>query len=104
MKRLLALGIVGVVIVAVGLFVQSEVSVQNVQTEIVEKEVVVGELEKRISDAQNANLSDVEAKAQSAYDSAYNQAMKEIELEVISQYKSEIEVIETELEKEVGVY
>lgn len=70
----------------------------------VEKEVVVKELEARIKEAQNTAKNAIETKAQKAYDDAYGQAMKEVELEIVSAYKKEVEAIETSLSKEVGAY
>jgi predicted outer membrane protein len=104
MKRILVLTLVGVGILLAGLYISTDTIVEKSEPEIIERETVVSELEKRVSEAQNANLSDVQAKADSAYEEAYNQAMKEIELEVTKLYREEIEAKETELEKDVGIH
>jgi len=73
---------------------------QETKTEQVEVDM----LNKRITDAQDAAKADIAAKAQSAYDAAFEEAMTEIELEVTTNFRKEIETRELELAKEVESY
>lgn len=70
----------------------------------VEKVEVKSELDQRVEDAQAAAKETIEAKAKAAYDAAVNQALKQIELEVTSAYRKEVQDKETQLSKEVGRY
>lgn len=108
MKRLL-IALVGVGIAVGAFFVLTNVgSIVEVQNHIerveVEKEVVVPELDKRVMEAQEAARDEIKAKAQQAYDMAYEQAMKEVKLSVVETYRKEVQAMETELSKEVGAY
>lgn len=109
MKRLL-IALVGVGIVGVAVYaitnVGSSLEVVSPQVEHVEveKEVVVPELDKRVMEAQEAARDEIKAKAQQAYDMAYEQAMKEVKLSVVETYRKEVQAMETELSKEVGAY
>jgi len=105
MKKIIA---IGVVIGIVGLGVVTwksyilEGTVQYVQGEVVEKEVTVSDLEKRISDAISASSTAIETEASKAYEEKKTQMHKEVELQVTRAYKAEIEARETKLEKEVS--
>lgn len=102
MKRLLLplLG-VGIIlsIIAYGVYDREFVytAPEVVEKEVVKKEVV-SSLDERIQKAQEAQRAEVEARAQQAYDSAYDQAMLEIELEETAKYRAEIEQREEELQ------
>lgn len=104
-KVFVATGVVAVLLGAAH-YANKPIVAENVQTviETVTQTVEVSELTKRIEDEQNAQRSDVEALARTAYEETYAQKMLEIELRVTSEYRAEIEKREVELEKEVGVY
>lgn len=72
--------------------------------QVIEKEVEVDALEEAIKTAQNAKLSEIEASAQQAYDEAYTQEMKKVELQVITDFNSKIDARQVELEKETKQY
>ena len=100
-----------VAIVAIGLGIAATLLFPNVQTvtlpeKIVEVEKVEekSELAQRVEDAQEAAKESIEAKAKAAYDAAVSQALKQIELEVTSAYRKEVQEKETALSKEVGRY
>lgn len=66
--------------------------------------VMVDSLEERIKNAQEADLEQLEANAQAAYDASMQKGLKDIELQVIEDYQSELDERAKDLEKEVGVY
>lgn len=82
------------------------ITVDKIRTEVVEKvvEKEVPTLDKRIADAISASSTDIETKAQQAYEDAKKNAENEIALRITTEYRKEIEAMEVELEKEVGTY
>lgn len=74
------------------------------EREVVVETVVEKELDSRIKTAQDAKLAEVEAAAKKAYDNAYSHAMDEIKLEVLTEYRKEVQMMETELSKSVGAF
>lgn len=78
--------------------------VPGVVTEIVEKTVEISELEKRIADAQHASSTEIEEKAQEAYNEEKSRLLTEIELEVTRTYREEIEDREAKLEESVSSF
>jgi hypothetical protein len=72
--------------------------------QVIEKEVEVDMLEEAIKSAQNAKMSEIEASAQQAYDEAYTQEMKKVELEVIKDFNQKLDSRQVELEKETKTY
>ena len=83
----------------------TEPSVNNGDTVEVKKEIIIEkELDKRVEEAQKAAQEVIRAEAQAAYDSTYKQAMNEVKLKVVGEYKVEVEKLETELSKEVDAY
>ena len=97
------------VIVAVGLGLSALYFFPSVQTvtlpeRIVEKIEIKSDLTVRVEAAQNEAMSSIEEKAKAAYEAAKTQALKEIELDVISTYRKEVEAKETELSKELKTY
>ena len=74
------------------------------EEKIVEKEVQVDALDKAIRDAQTAKENDIKTAAQKAYDEAYSQEMKKVELEVIKSFGEKLDARQVELEKETKVY
>lgn len=74
-----------------------------------EKEDVVrvevkDELTERVTAAQTAAMDAIETDAKAAYEAAKTQALKKIELDVITSYRKEVQARETELSKSVGAY
>jgi hypothetical protein len=101
--------VLGAGIVIVGgltLFKQPDIVYERLEPEkeVVVETVVEKELDSRIKTAQEAKLAEVEAAAKKAYDAAYTQAMDEIKLEVITEYRKEVQQMETELSKSVGAF
>ena len=74
------------------------------EPQVVEKEVEVDALEQAIKSQQEAVLPQIEASAQKAYDEAYAQEMKMVELEVIAEFNKKLDARQIELEKETKVY
>ena len=91
------LSIAWIVIVIIGViggilyFVPSTQTVLNERVVEVEKVVEVPTLDKRIEDAQNEARSDIEAKAQEAYNAFVEKEMTRIADEVKAEYIAEIE-------------
>lgn len=73
----------------------------EVQVEV--KEVQVDALDKAIKDAQNAKESDIKTAAQKAYDEAYSQEMKKVELRVIDDFTKKLEQRQETLEGELSL-
>jgi hypothetical protein len=105
MKRLAIVVIVLAVILG-GIALPRPTKVEFVNTEptVVEKEVQVDALEQAIKDAQDAKEGDIKTTAQKAYDEAYSQEMKKVELEVIKSFGEKLDARQIELEKETKVY
>lgn len=76
--------------------------VQN--TQVVEKEVEVDALESSIQKAQDAKKAEIESLAQKAWQEAYDQEMKKVELEVIKSFNEKLNARQIELEKETKEY
>lgn len=100
------IALVAIVLIVGGVFVFPWTT--TYQAEVITKTETVTEvksdLTNRIDEAQAAAMGEVEAAAQAAYDEAKTQALKKIELDVITAYRKEVEAKETQLEKEVGTY
>jgi hypothetical protein len=77
---------------------------QEVERVEIEKEVVVDALEVKIKEAQDAARDTVQAKAQAAYDAAYEHEMKTIEVQVLKDVEAEIKTRRTGIEKQTGEY
>lgn len=74
------------------------------ETVVVEKEVEVDNLEKRIEDAQNAAQAEIEAKAQAEYDAVYTAEMAKVKAEVLLEVEQEIEAQRLEVESQIQAY
>lgn len=101
-KIILAVIVLGVVLGGIAL-TQKE-SVEYTAPQVVEKQVEVDALEQAIKSRQEAVLPQIEASAQKAYDEAYAQEMKMVELEVIAEFNKKLDARQIELEKETKVY
>lgn len=75
----------------------------TIEKEVI-KETIVSDIDVRIKQAQDSARAEVETKAQSAYNKAYEQAMLEIELEVTSKFRGEIEEREKVLQESSSAY
>lgn len=78
-------------------------SSQN-ETVVVEKEVEVDNLEKKIEDAQNAASGEIEAKAQAEYDAVYQAEMAKVKAQVLLEAEQEIEAQRLEVESQIQAY
>lgn len=107
MKRtvlMVALGVSVIVLLAYGLSRESVMEVTNEKIVEVEKEVVVDALEVKIKEAQDSARDTIQAKAQAAYDAAYEYEMKTIEAQVLKEVETEIKARRTDVEKETGAF
>lgn len=104
MKQLAIVVIVLGAIGGIALSVPSKTEYVAPEVVVEEKEVQVDALEKAIKDAQSSKEGDIKATAQKAYDEAYNQEMKKVELEVIRSFGEKLDARQIELEKETKQY
>lgn len=103
MKYFIALGVA--VVVGVGFWFLGTKPVEYIkETETVTETVEVDALEEAIKNAQEAKQSEIEAIAKKAYDEAYGQEMKKVELEVVKSFGEQLNARQTQLEKETKVY
>jgi len=91
MKPIIAMAIVGTILGGILIKTNSTQTYQAEEPVTVEKEIEVDVLKARVITAQEAAKEAIEAEAQKAYDRAVEQALLEIELEVTSQFRLEIE-------------
>jgi len=103
MKIMLSLGVVALIGVGI-MLLSSKTEVINIEPEVVEKEVEVDALEKSINEAQDAKKADIEAVANKAWQEAYDQEMKKVELEVIQSFNKKLDARQIELEKDTKVF
>jgi transcriptional/translational regulatory protein YebC/TACO1 len=104
MKAILwTLGVVTLVGVTVYLFPNKTI-VEVPETQVVEKEVEVDALEESINDAQDAKKAEIQSIADKAWQEAYDQEMKKVELEVIKSFNEKLNTRQIELEKETKTY
>lgn len=102
-KRIVAVGgIVG--LLGVGAYTAMPLLTEKVEyhTETVTEEVTVDALDVAIAEAKVASSTDIEARAQAAYEAAKRQAEVEVELRVTAEYRKRIEEREAALEKEAS--
>lgn len=106
MIRIAALAIVAVGLGLSALYFFPDVQTVTLPEKIVEvaKVEVKSDLAVRVEAAQNEAMAGIEEKAKAAYEAARTQALKEIELDVTSAYRKEVQEKETALSKEVGAY
>jgi len=104
MKTLMIMAVVAVAIVGLAFYQQKPTSYEANTVEVVTNEVRVSELASRIADSQEQAKAEVEAKAQTAYQSTYDQEMLEVELAETTKYRAEIEQREEELAKQSKNY
>lgn len=101
MKRI-AIAIVIILGVVLYYATTNEVAYIAPEEVLVEKEVDA--LEQAIKTAQESKLSEIEGVAQEAYQSAYDQEMKKVELQVVSDFNKKLDARQIELEKETKVH
>lgn len=99
----LAIAVIGTLVILGGITLTSK-PVEYVSTEVVEIEKEVDALEQAIKQAQDAKRADIETSARKAYDDAYTQEMKKVELEVVRQFNEQLKARQVELEKETKTY
>lgn len=78
-------------------------TIVNNEPTVVEKEVQVDALEEAIKTAQNAKSSEIEAIAKKAHDEAYNQEMKKVELQVITDFNRKLKERQAKLEESISL-
>lgn len=74
------------------------------EPEVIKEEVKVDALEKAILDAQEAKKTEIVTVAQKAYDEAYAQEMRKVELEVIKLFNTKLDDRQKNLEKQTNEY
>ncbi len=107
MKRYASIVIIVGFIFGGGYYALNKTStVEYVAPEVVveEKEVQVDALEKAVKDSQESKKAEIESIAKKAYDEAYTQEMKKVELQVISEFSDKLDARQIELEKETKEY
>lgn len=105
MKRtVIGIVIILVVLGGITLYKPQAVEYTNPEPQVVEKEVQVDALEKEIKNAQESKMSEIKSTAQKAYDAAYDQEMKKVELEVIKSFNSKLNERQIQLEKDTKTY
>jgi len=106
MKKTIIYALVAVAVVAVvfyfGLQTKTVEYIKEIETQEVIKNVEVDVLDARIKDAIASSSQEIETRAQKAYDDAKRQAEVEIELDVTTKYRAELEARELELQKEAS--
>lgn len=103
MKRLAIVVIVLIVCIGGIYFKPTKIEYKAPEQVTVEKEVMVDALEQAVKDAQTASTTEIEAKAKKAYDEAYAQEMKKVELRVVAEFGKKLETRQTALEKETSL-
>jgi hypothetical protein len=105
MLRIASFAIVVAGLGLTGLYLFPDVQTVTLPEKIVEvdKVEIKSDLAVREEAAQNEAMSSIEEKAKAAYEAARTQALKEIELDVISTYRKEVEAKEAELEKDLSL-
>ena len=76
--------------------------VEYIAPQVIEKEVEVETLQKRIDNAISASSTATEAVAKKAYEEAKEKAETEIALRITTEYRKEVEQREAELEEKVS--
>ena len=103
-KTIIVLAIVlGVIFALSRMPTTSEYSAPEVLTETKEVTIEVDALDKAILDAQNAQEETIKSTAQKAFDEAYNQEMKKVELQVIKDFNDKLDARQIELEEQVSL-
>ena len=74
------------------------------EPQVVEKTVEVDVLDKAIKDAQSDRKSSIEEVAHKAWQDAYDQEMKKVELEVIESFSKKLDARQEELKKQTEDY
>lgn len=107
MKKLLFLGGM-VALIGVGLYIRNggavTYSAPLIKTETVEKQVVVDNVTQRVAEAQDAQKTAIEAKAQAEYQAVYDAEMAKIKADVLKQVEDELAAQRKEIEKTITSY
>lgn len=104
MKQVFILVIVLAVLGGIAYYKGSISTYTAPEVKTVEKTVEVDPNEQAIKQAQEAKKEEIEAKAKKAYDEAYNQEMKKVELEVVKSINEKLDARQTQLEKDTKTY
>lgn len=105
MKKYLVIILGCLVLGGVAFNLQDTVTYTNtVEPEVIEKINTVNELDMRIKDAQDAARTDIETEAQKMYDTFVQERLLDVELDVRTQFRKELEAIEAEKRKQIDGY
>lgn len=94
--------VIGVILGGIVLTKKETVIYHNTESPVIEKEVDA--LQTEIERAQDVKKSEIETKAQAAYQETYDYEMKMVELEVIRASKTKLDERQKELEKATEDY
>lgn len=102
MKKIIIVMAIGFFVTSISTFLYLEKVKKPTEyiREEVTKEIRVDELENRINDAKNASSTEIEVRAKNAYEVAKRQAELEVELNVRTKYRLELEAKEKALMEE----
>ena len=104
MKRIAIASVVIVIVGLGGIALSNNQIVYETKEKLVTVEKEVSTLQNKIDDALQANAEDIEAEAQAAYNATKRQAELEIELEVTSAFRGELEEREKVLQASSTAY
>ena len=104
MKRLVIVVIVlAVILGGIALSRKSSVTVVNNEPQVIEKEVTVPELDKRVTEALTASSTEIEAAMQKASQKAKEAIESEIKLNVNRKMQAELKEQESKLEETISL-
>ena len=100
--------IISVVVLGVilgGITLSRPTQTNYVAPEVIEKkvEVKVDALDQAIKSAQEAKKTEIEAIAKKAHDEAYDQEMKKVELQVVTDFNKQLKDRQSALEKSISL-
>lgn len=94
---------IGGIIAVTQMSFKTEYTAPEVVTETKEVTVEINALDKAIQDAQKAQEEVIKSTAQKAYDEAYNQEMKKVELQVVTDFNKKLKERQSALEEEISL-
>lgn len=103
MKNKIIVAVALVVVAAGAYYAKGSTNVIQYQKSVETVEVEVDALQKRLDDALTASSTEIEARANAAYNNAKNKAELETKLQATSAYRAEVEAQEKTLMKQVSL-
>jgi predicted S18 family serine protease len=104
MKRLAIVVITaGVILGGITFYRGSQVDYTKTEPQVIEKEVQVDALDTAIKDAQKLKKEEMESIAQKAYDESLSNQMNKVELEVVTNFKKQMEERQSKLEDKISL-